>query len=424
MTLAGLVARWRAGAPGQSVIGRFAIQGIGQVGSMACSFAVTLVMVRALGVSGFGYAALGQSALTYALVVSNFGTDIFATQTTAHDHTTLNRNLTAVMAVRAVMLVPTTIAIAALCLSGVWEPDEQLAVALFSLSAVANIAYPLWAAQALERAKAIAAVTFGVQLLNLVFALAAAWLHGGVVAFALAKIGSDAIVAIALSVWMRRELGGRPERISLAFFRDFLRRSAPLGVSGILRALALASDLIMLSFYVSSTLVGLYAVPFRIFLVLLTLSGVYSVVILPTYVRGAAQGSEALASILKQTMRLPFLAYLAGLIAIGLTARLMLGLIFGPDFAAGSLSLQILMIAAACNFSNRSYRLVMLASHRQVDDMRSTIVATLINLVAKAVLIPLFGIAGVAAGTAIGEASLALLQRRNASRAIASLGGG
>ncbi len=402
---------------------RFLVQGGAHIGGAACSFVATLVMVRALGQAEFGFVALGQSVVTYALAVTNFGSDVYAMQRTSADRTRLAENLKGVMLVRAALLVPTLLTIAVMCLSGVWERGEQLAIGLFSISVIINIGYPLWAAQALERAPVIAAATFGNQFLNLILVLCAAWFGGGIAAYALAKVAADLACALGMSAWLRRHARLERVRFSPKDFGAFLRGTAPLGVSSLLRSLSLASDLIMLSFYVSAALVGLYAVPFRIFMMIIALSSVYSVVILPTFVRAAGEGPGALGKVLARTNGLPFLSYLCILIAIGVTAPFSLGLLFGSAFGAGALSLQLLMVAAAANFSNRSYRMVMLAANKRVDDMHSTTVATAVNIVAKLVLIPFFGIAGAAGATALGELTLAGLQRTKAMKALRSIDG-
>lgn len=408
---------------GKNVIARFAIQGTAHLGSAVCGFATTLVMVRALGVDGFGAAALGLSVLSYAIVFSNFGAELHATQVTAHDPAALGRNLTIVMAVRAALAIPVLLVILGLCLSQIWEPGASLAVALFSLSVIVNIGYPLWAAQALERAPAIAACTFGGQLLNLVFVLVAAFLHAGVLAYAIAKIGSDLIVAVGLSAWFRIRLKTRWQPVAWSQIRQFFRDSAPLGVSQVLRSLALGSDLLMLSFFVSQTMVGLYAVPFRIFGLILSLSSVYSVVVLPEFVRSARDGST-LGATLTRLVKIPFLLFVLALGVAGLIAQPMLAVLFGVAFEPGSPMLQILFVAAAANFASRGYRLVIVANCRRVDDMKSTLVATTVSLLTKLAFILKFGIIGAAIGTTVGEVTLLILQRRMANRTMKSIDGG
>lgn len=233
------------------VLARLGLQLGAQIGSAACGFAMTLIMVRSLGVSGFGAAALGISIVTYALVITNFGADLYATQNTAKDHGALQRDLAAVTTIRAIMIVPTLLAIGiALGFAG-WDGETQLAVALFSVSLIVNIAYPLWAVQALERNDAVSLCLLGGQLLNLVLTLVAAGLDAGIIGFAMARIATDVVLALALSLWVGRRFKVATIRFSIAEALPVLRLAAPLGVSQVLRSLALGSDLLILSFFVS-----------------------------------------------------------------------------------------------------------------------------------------------------------------------------
>jgi O-antigen/teichoic acid export membrane protein len=397
---------------------RFIILAGAHLGGAVSSFIATLVMVRALGAGGFGHIALGLAVLNYALVATNFGAELHAVQTTARERSMLLRNLTAVIFVRASLSIPAFLVIVILCASGLWEPQQQLAVAVFSLSVIVNIAYPLWAPQALERVDIVALCNFGGQALNLIFVVAAAAAKAGIIGYAAAKVGSDLIVAIGLSVWIRGKSGALLQRAPLRELWEFFRHATPLGVSQILRSLALGSDILILSFFVSSTLIGQYAVPLRIFTLLLSLGSLYFIVVLPIFSRRSREGGASLRQTLESAMRLSLPVVLLGVLVIVAAAEPLLGILFGAQFTAGSSSLRVLMIAMGANFVNRSYRQVLLASGRRNHDMTATLAGTVANLLAKLLLIPLLGIAGAAAGTAIGEVVLLILQRRFALNAL------
>lgn len=397
---------------------RFIVLSASHAGGVLCGFFSTLIMVRTLGAEGYGYVAIAIAVLTYGLVLTNFGADLYAVQSTASKRSKLARNFTAVATVRAALSIPVFALIVFLVISGVWEPEAQLAVMLFSLSIFVNILYPLWAPQALERIDVVAICNFIVQGLNLIFVIAAAFTSAGIVGYALAKVGSDLIVAIGLFVWTRSHIGGRVRKISFRQLRLFLWNAAPIGASQLLRSIALGSDIIILSFYITGAMVGLYAVSFRIFTLLLSISSVYFVIVLPIFSRRSKQGSASLHKTLQNLLHLPLPLVIFGAIVIAVIARPVIGLLFGAEFAAGAPVLQILLIAVVANFINRSYRQVLLATGKRAEDLTATIAGTAVNLTAKLVLIPLIGFLGAAVGTALGEVTLAILQRRSALRSI------
>ena len=397
---------------------RFATLGIAQIGSALCGFLSTLILVRGIGIEGFGFASLGLSVLTYGLVITTFGTDLYAIQLTSRNRRSARYNMTAVMAVRAALSIPTMAAIVILSLSGIWQPGARTAVLLFSLSLFVNILYPIWLAQALERAKIVAMCTFGAQALNLAFVIVAAALESTVVGYAAARVGSDLIVAVALTCWARKTQGAPVESLSRAQLVDFFRHASPTGIAHILRTVALGSDLLLLSFFVSTTIVGLYAAPFRIFTLLISINSIYFVVLLPLFSRRAAEGMDELASAHRSLVGGALLLFVAGLILVAALAKPLLAIGFGPAFVPGALTLQILLVAAAANAINRGYRQVLVASGHRLADMNSIAIASVSGLLVKLMLIGKFNIVGVAAGTVFGEVVLAVLQRRVAQRVL------
>ncbi|CAN5187877.1 flippase [soil metagenome] len=401
---------------------RLFIQGGAHIGTALCSFATTLVIVHAAGTAGFGEISIGLSVLTYALMISNFGADLHATQVTAHNPAMFGSSMVAVMAIRLTVAIPVLAVIAVLCTMHFWEPVTRIAVGLLSLSVLINVLTPLWAAQALEQAKVIAASTFGAQAFNLLFVILAAVMGWGILGFVLARVAADSLVAIGLSFWVKNQSRkGAPLHASLAFVRRFFFDSAPLAASQILRTMALGSDLLILDFYVSPIAVGVYAVPFRIFMLLLSVTGIYTIVILPTFARRAADGGVALHQTLHQFLFVPFWVLVGGLALIAAATPFFLPRLFGPDFAPGSVSLQLLLVAVAANFLNRCYRCVILASKQRVGDMNSTAIGTVANVGAKLILIPVLGIAGAACGMIFGEVVQCILQRRLAIKSIRAL---
>lgn len=402
----------------QGIAARFSAQAAAQIGGAACGFASTVVMVRGLEVGGFGAAALGLSVLGYSLVLSNWGADLYATKATARDHALLETNLGAVAAIRAFMALPTLIGIAALCLSGLWEAQATLAVAVFSTSVLVNIFYPLWAAQALERATLVSTCVFLAQALNLLFVGIAAAMHGGVVAYALAKLAADLILATALSTWFRKRYHVALLRTRWGEIRRIFRDSAPIGVSQVLRTVALSADLTILSFYVGTQALGIYAVPFRIFTFLLSMSTVYFVVVLPAYARSTSAGAAGLRATHRRIMWYPLPLIAAGLAFGAAVSAPLLGMLFGPALVAGTPVMRLLLVALGLNFISRCYRAVVLVTNRYLGDMHSTAVSTAVNIAVKLVAIPVWGIAGAAIGTIVGEVVLVILQGRQARIAL------
>jgi O-antigen/teichoic acid export membrane protein len=365
--------------------------------------------------------SVGLAVMTYAIVIATFGTDVRAIQLTARHPEVLAANLHAVMAARFVLTVPTIVVLGVLSVSGLWEADTALVVQVLLLSVVINIASTLWAAQALEAARSIAAFTFAGQALNLVFVIVAQALGYGLMGFAAARVLADVISVFGLLVWVWQRHGSAPPAGAKLPVAAYLRGSFPFGATQVLRTVALGSDLILADFYAPPYQVGIYAAAYRIFTLLLSVSALYSVVILPSIVRSGTKGQAHLRASLSQRLTRPGLAVAVVLLIGALWSPDALGLIFGREFAAGGIVLDILLVALLANFWSRGYRCALIATGQQVSEMRATFGATAANIAVKLILTPFMGLTGIAIGTLFGEVLQALLVRRIAMRAVAAL---
>ncbi len=403
-----------------STLARFLIQGGGQAGGALCGFLSTLVIVRSLGPAGFGELSVGLAVMTYALVIATFGTDLRAIQLTARNPEAIAANLNAVVAARMVLTVPTIAVLGLVSLSGIWEPATAAVVQVLLLSVAINCLSTLWAAQALEGARAIAAFTFAGQALNLVFVLAVQTAGYGLIGFAMARVLADGVSVLTLLAWIWRQHGTRPLGTKLSI-SGYIRSSLPFGTTQVLRTVALGSDLILADFFAPPYAVGIYAAAYRIFSLLLSISALYTVVILPSILRSAAKGQADLRVSMNQRLNRPGAVVAIVLVVAAAWSPNVLGLVFGREYAAGGFVLDILMLALLANFWSRGYRCALIATGQQVGEMRVTFAATVANVGAKLVLTPFIGLSGIAMGTLVGEVAQALLQRRLALRAIAAL---
>jgi O-antigen/teichoic acid export membrane protein len=407
-----------AALAGDVIVRRFLLLSSGHAVSVLCGFASTVIMVRALGPAGFGLIALALAILNYGIVFSNFGTDLFAIRSTAQDRAKLTENLFFVSATRLLFGVLIGIAIMLSCLAGLWPEGAVLPIAISGLSIFAAAAYPLWAPQAMEKIGVVAFFTIASQLFFLLLVVAVAANDGGVAAFAWAKAASDAVVAALLFAFiMKTEASGRFLR-PLRSLPAFWRKAAPLGLSQIMRSLALGSDLVILSFLAPAAALGLYAVALRVFTMSLAVSSMFFVVVLPIFSKHASGSRGALKDALSTMMRRNAPVVAIGVVAAAMAAKPALSFFFGEEFAGAAAALQVLMLAAGANFLNRGYRQVLLALGRNRDDFVSTAAGAACNLTAKVVLIPFLGFMGAAFATLIGEAVLMLAQRMLALRAL------
>lgn len=395
---------------------RFSILTIAHIGGAVFGLISTMIIVRTLGPGGFGFIVLGLSIQNYAIVFANLGTDLYSVQVTAKNPETFRHNVAVSIYIRLLVGIPVFFFILLICALGVWQGEARQVVLLFSLSVFINAFSPLWAPQALERVGVVAFFSIAGQGLNLVLILLAVGMDTGLLGFVAARLGADIIVAAGLITWIRRTAGGLDWGLPFRELRRIARQTTPIAASQVLRSLGIGNDIIILSLFVSTESVGLYAGAFRIFTLALSVATLYFVILLPILSRRVNDGIAALSKEFSASNQRFWPLVAAGAVVGSLLANFGLTLLFGAEFSAVTGVLQILFLALFLNVVQRSYRQVLLAVGARRSELRCTLIGTAINIGSKLILIPMIGITGAAIGTVLGEATLLLLQRRAAQK--------
>ena len=125
------------------------------------------------------------------------------------------------------------------------------------------------------------------------------------------------------------------------------------------------------------------AASLRVYLLILSMSLLYSGVVFPAFARAAKEGIGPVRDLLRDTLKRT--VPLAVLVALGVAglAPLLLKIVFGPQFAGSDAILRLLCIAALFNFVAVVIGTALLAAGQFRDVMHNTLLATLILVVAR-----------------------------------------
>lgn len=367
-------------------------------------------MAREFGPSGFGEISLAASLISYALALANCGTGIHAVRVVAMGQSTLETMIPIVVTLRVILgsLVFALLLLAVYSIPKLFE-SRQL-ILLFGLTLFTNAISLMWVPQAIHRTNSMAVATVMLQLLNLsalfLFLSVSTSLHVAPLAVVVAEV----LVALGLLATIRTYVGKLTPLPAPRTLLSTLRESAPIGMTQLVRAFALASDLLIVGLLLPWTEVGMYAASFKIFLFMLSLGSVYFVILLPRL----AELSESDTSMAKE-LRDSFIRVLPLLFAATLgtwiLADFMINILFGSDYDRSGTILRILSIAVVANIVGKHYRQVLLVKKMQNKDLETSGVSAVVHIAAKLALVPFFGIVGCAVGALIGELVLMVRQR-------------
>lgn len=391
---------------------RFFLVAVANIVAAAAGLALFTLMARSQGPVELGHMALALSFMVYGLILSNFGTDSIAIRTVSRDPESASGVVGVVIAFRLVTNIPVIFLGTMLALAYAGSTIPGL-MAILVLSLTIGAIAPAWLAPATERSDVLGAynimspvVTFltAVSFLNL------GWPHG-IYAFAVARVVGDLIAASGL-LWWAMKVTGKIDRPNFNEILKLGRKAGPIGLSRVISGLGQAADLFIVSIFVSKHDTGIYAASLRIYLLMLSMSLLYSGVIFPAFARAAKDGVQSVVRHLHGALKATIPLAVSAMLLIILLAPSLLHVAFGTEFAGSALILRLFCVSALLNFTSVMIGTALLATGQFRDFMQATIFSTIILVVAKIIFTACFGIIGAAVATSLGEGAMIAFQWR------------
>lgn len=394
---------------GQSILSRYASLAGANFISAIFGFLVAALLARQFGPAGFGAVSLAATLVSYALVLSNCGTVLHAVRMVAKGEKSLEEMIPLVVSIRLLLGFVVFILLVAATYLVPQFSESRLLIVLFAITLFSNAMILTWVPQAIHRTHAIAASQVALQFLHLCLLYVFLEFNPSLYMAPIALIIAETVVALGLISSIRSYVQKVKPLPSFGAMKAVLGECVPIGMTQLVRALALASDLLILGVMSAYSDVGIYATAYKLYLFLLSLGSAYFVILLPRLAERAASNSLMLSE-----LRLSFkraLPIVSGVIIVTwFIAGYLIELLFGAGFEGAADVLRILSLAMLANIIGRHFRQVLLAKKMQAIDLKQSSISAVVHLVSKLLLIPFFGIIGCALGTLIGELSLIIGQ--------------
>lgn len=399
---------------------RFGVLGGAQLTGSALSFLTAVIITQVGGATVFGQISLSLSVLSYALIATNFGTDVSAVRMAATHPASVSGMLPAIFLIRLFFASVSFVAIFLLMPLLQPDPQGQLVVLIICASLFAACFFPAWLPQGTENLKVTALCVLGPFAATFLLTVISGLVAPSAAAFAMSRIGGDALVALALSCWALRFYSRTGWNVLRSTIGDLLRQSGPIAGTQMVRGLGFFSDILVVSFFYDDAVLGHFSAAYRIYLLLVAISAMYFIVLFPRLARAAVSGGGALRAELRAAL-LWTVPATAGLLLVFMgVVPWLLPLAFGQDFAAAVPALQLLGVAAALNFVHKNYSRALIAMGQPGSEFRMTAIATLVGVALKVIGTWHWGITGTALAIILGEAVLLVLLRCSATTKLVS----
>jgi O-antigen/teichoic acid export membrane protein len=317
--------------------------GLSLVLTWAVALGVRLLLPRHLGPELFGAFQFADAITATLFVLTGLGLETYIRKEAISQHDTVSGYLGGVFAARlAVSAVVVLVLMAILVQSGKPQLVRQLVLvlALGQALVIANTTYSallhaVGVVNGLSILNVVSKVLWGVGILA-VFAM-----HRGVVYVAWALVLSEAVKLVALYAITRRHLGLRMS-LNLQRAGAVLALSFPFFLSDIARTAMGKIDVAVLSFLTSDLEVGWYAAASNLAGLSMLITPLIGWVLLPLTSRAQARSDQELTALTRRAMELILVIAIPFTFFMCLGAKVIVGTIFGAEFAPAARSLTIL----------------------------------------------------------------------------------
>ncbi len=376
---------------------------VGDILGRLLKLAIVVVATRELGVEGWGIFSYGLAFVGLFFLLGDFGINTFITKEMSRDEEGKHKYLATAIVIRLSFLL---IFFLAAILAGPHLGKIELGFSMILVLATFSIFESIREfAMSINRSRQRMEIEgFSKILINLsITVIGILLLSQSAEPFSVAMaymLGS--IIATIYILWsIRKEFKGLKWKFSKENFKVIYNFSWPIVIMGFFGVL-FSLDTIMLGQMKSATEVGLYTTGQRVITLSSMIPGLIAVSILPIFSKYENDPIRA-GAIFEKIMRV--------LLAFGIPIAVggiffsydIIALMFGPEFLAGTLTLQILMVSILASFPNIILTNLIFSKSLQKTFIFVTIFGVLLDIGLNFWLIPIYGAAGAAASTVLAE---------------------
>jgi len=362
-----------------------------QVATWVASLAWSLVVPRVLGPSQMGVYTLGVAAGGVLTVVIGLGMQPLLVREIAADHRRAPELVGTSIILRGLISLPVLGAVVLVARLGHFGPEEGMALSLgWGMCIFYLLAEPIQSAfQAAEKMKYLAYAGVLTKTGVAVGGIALVLIGVRAIGLLLVSITVMAVVMALNFFWVRR-LTTIDWRATGARLRWLFVASLPYWGFAAFFTIYLWIDSLMLGIMTSSTVLGWYALPTKLFGTLMFVPTILSTAWLPQMVRNVAEGGDRIWRTARTSIELVLILSMPICAGTILVAPALIHLLYGPAFAQ---SVPVMVILAGClplMYFGTMVNQVLIARRRQMDWTKVMALASVFNPICNIVLIPYF----------------------------------
>jgi O-antigen/teichoic acid export membrane protein len=319
------------------------ILGSSLLATWSVALVVRLFLPRSLGPERFGAFNFADTLAASCAVALTLGIDTYIQKETPARPEHASDFTGGVVSARVILDVLLLAGMQGFVMLGHKTPEVQRTVLIFGVAQLASTNANSFAAllHASRRVGRLAVLNVATKVIWAGGVGAALLLHTGLEAFACAFLVSEVVRAVALWRHVRRNLGVRL-RVDWSATKKAIRSSLPFYVNAAAIALYAKIDITIMSMLSSDVEVGWYGSAGNIAGIAMLLAPLMGWVLMPQLSRAAARADEELLAMFRRALELLLALAIPVSMVMGLSADVVIRVVFGAAFAPAIPSLEIL----------------------------------------------------------------------------------
>lgn len=379
---------------------------IGTVASRVIKALIIIYAARRLGAESYGIFSYALSLAALFSIFADIGMSSILTREASKAPELLEKNLGTTFGIKLALVGVSMFLVAAVAPFFASVPGSgalmPLAALLIAFDALRDFAFSLTRAKEKMEVEAGISLTTGVGITIFGFA-ALAFRPTPFVLMAGYVAGSG--LGCVLAYWiLRKQLGNFLNQFDWQLGKRILKDAFPFAIMGLLSALTINTDTIMIGWLRSAKEVGLYAAAQRPVLLIYLASTLIATSIFPIIAKLAGKDNARVRSILEKTVSISLLMAMPIFVGGAVLASPIVSFLFGAEYASTAATFAALLFTVILVFPAGIILNTIFAYNEQRIMLISMLLGGLGNVLFDYLLIRPFGILGSSFATVISQA--------------------
>jgi O-antigen/teichoic acid export membrane protein len=364
-------------------------------------FAIVIYSARLLGAAEYGVFSYVLTIAAFVTIFSDIGISAILTRETSKNPENRQRYISASLALKGILILLNiaVVLIAVPLFTNVAgaAPLLPMVVFIFLFDSLREFGFGL--NRALEQMQREAIIKIVMNLAISILGFAALWLEVSARSLAISyAIGSG--IGFILTAWtLRSYLLPALRSVDVSLMWPIFKQAWPIGLLGLLGAIMINTDMVMLGWWEAPVQLGYYAAAQKIILLLYIIPSLIASATFPAFSRLARVNNERFRLILEQSITAVLLIALPIVTGGLVLAGQLMHLLFGDGYTPATGTFAILLATILIVYPSTLLSNALFAYDEQKRFMYFVSFGALSNAFFNWLLIPRFGIEGAAVAT-------------------------